>query len=170
MQDAWTAMYRFETAADLDTWLASDERKQLLMMASGSTTSSCGRWTIHSATGSRSARKGTQAKPPSDLKTSIAVWVGLYPTVVLLTLAQFPLRLPLWEGMLVGNLLSSLSMTFVTMPYYVNPLLKNWLQPPANVPAVRTNLRGIAIVVAVMVFWAVVFWVVTTQIWAPARR
>jgi uncharacterized protein len=72
--------------------------------------------------------------------------------------------------MLVGNLLSSLAMTFVTMPYYVNPVLKKWLWPPANVPAARTNLRGIATVTAVMVFWAVVFWLLTTQIWSPSRR
>src|ERR1700732_989421 len=72
--------------------------------------------------------------------------------------------------MLVGNLLSSLAMTFLTMPYYVNPLLKKWLRPPANVPAARTNLRGIAIVTAIMVFWAVVFWLLTTQIWASSRR
>jgi antibiotic biosynthesis monooxygenase (ABM) superfamily enzyme len=173
VQDKWTAMYRFDSAADLDAWLTSDERKQLL--ADGkrfedfelhTVDSSFGNWFVFDD-------RGTQSKPPSDLKTSIAVWVGLYPTVVLLTLAQFPLRLPLWAGMLVGNLLSSFTMTYVTMPYYVNPLLKRWLQPPANMPAAQmkqTNLRGIFIVVAAMVFWAVVFWFVTTEIWAPSRR
>ena len=51
--------------------------------------------------------KGNEAPPPSDTKTSIAVWVGLYPTVVMLTLALSPLHMPLWLGMLIGNLLSS---------------------------------------------------------------
>jgi len=164
VQDKWTAMYRFDTAADLDAWLTSGERKQLL--AEGKRFDDFDLRTVDSSFGNWFAfgEKGTETKPPSDLKTSIAVWVGLYPTVVLLTLAQFPLRLPLWLGMLVGNLLSSLSMTYVTMPYYVNRLLKNWLQPPVNAPAARTNRRGIAIVTAAMVFWAVVFWFVTTQI------
>jgi uncharacterized protein len=170
VQDNWTAMYRFDSAADLDAWLTSGERKQLL--ADGKRFDDFDLKTVDSSFGNWFAfgERGTETKPPSDLKTAIAVWVGLYPTVVLLTLAQFPLRLPLWLGMLVGNLLSSLAMTFLTMPYYVNPLLKKWLRPPANVPAARTNLRGIAIVTAVMAFWAVVFWVLTTQIWAPSRR
>ncbi len=166
VQDKWTAMYRFDSAADLDAWLTSGERKQLL--AEGKRFDDFDLRTVDSSFGNWFAfgEKGTETKPPSDLKTSIAVWVGLYPTVVLLTLAQSPLRLPLWLGMLVGNLLSSLSMTYVTMPYYVNRLLKNWLQPPVNAPAARTNRRGIAIVTAAMVFWAVVFWFVTTQILA----
>ena len=99
--------------------------------------------------------KGNEAPPPSDTKTSIAVWVGLYPTVVLLTLALSPLKMPLWLGLLVGNLLSSFVMSFVTMPYYVNPLLKHWLRPPADEPAARTNLRAMAIVAVVMAFWVV---------------
>ena len=49
----------------------------------------------------------TRRRAPSESKTSIAVWVGLYPTAVLLTLAMSPARLPLWQGMLIGNLLSS---------------------------------------------------------------
>jgi antibiotic biosynthesis monooxygenase (ABM) superfamily enzyme len=170
VQDKWTAMYRFDTAADLDAWLTSDDRKHLL--AEGKKFDDFELKTVDSSFGNWFAfdERGAGAKAPSDLKTSIAVWVGLYPTVVLLTLAQFPLRLPLWEGMLVGNLLSSFAMTYVTMPYYVNPLLKRWLHPSANVPAARMNLRSIAIVVAVMVFWAVVFWFVTTVIWSPSRR
>ncbi|WP_328764730.1 MULTISPECIES: hypothetical protein [unclassified Streptomyces] len=45
--------------------------------------------------------------PPSVTKTAIALWVGLYPTVVLLALATSPLKLPIWSGLLLGNLLSS---------------------------------------------------------------
>jgi preprotein translocase subunit SecE len=46
----------------------------------------------------------------------------------------------------------------------VNPLLKTWLRPPANVPKRRANLRGTALVVAVLAFWVVVFYVLTTQL------
>ena len=67
--------------------------------------------------------------------------------------------------MLIGNLLSSFVMSFVTMPYYVNPLLKHWLRPPPDVPATRTNRRGIAIVVALNLFWVVVFYLVTRVFW-----
>lgn len=169
VQDKWTAMYRYDTAADLDRWLTSDERKRLLKEGQRfrdfelrTVDSSFGSWFAFDDHG--------DTEPPSMIKTSIAVWVGLYPTVVPLTLALNPLKLPLWLGMLGSNLVSSCIITFVVMPYYVNPLLKNWLRLPAGVPQSRANLRGIAIIVAVMVFWAVVFWLLTTQIWSPSRR
>ena len=93
------------------------------------------------------------------------MWVGLYPTVVLLTLALSPLKMPLWLGLLIGNLVSSFVMSFVTMPYYVNPLLKRWLRPPPDVPKARNDLRGIGIAAGVTLFWVVVFYLVTTQFW-----
>jgi hypothetical protein len=52
------------------------------------------------------------------------------------------------------------------MPYYVNPLLKNWLRPPADAPKSRTNIRGLGIIAAVMAFWVVVFYLVTTKFWS----
>jgi hypothetical protein len=110
--------------------------------------------------------KGNEAPPPSATKTSVAVWVGLYPTVVLLTLALSPLKMPLWIGSLVGTLPSSFLISFVMMPYYVNPLLKNWLRPPADAPKSRTNIRGLGIIAAVMAFWVVVFYLVTTKFWS----
>ncbi|MFI1335765.1 hypothetical protein ACH4U7_37775 [Streptomyces sp. NPDC020845] len=108
---------------------------------------------------------GKEAPPPSETKTAIAVWVGLYPTVVPLTLALSPLKMPLWLWLLVGNLLSSFLMSFLTMPYYVNRLLKRWLKPSPDEPAAKTNLVGLGIVAAVNVFWGVVFYLVTTEIW-----
>ncbi len=165
VQDEWTALYRYETADDLDKWLVSKERQALL--AEGEKFSDFHSRTIDNSFGSWFAFEdnGAEAPPPSDTKTSIAVWVGLYPTVVLLTLATWPLKLPIWLGMLVGNLLSSFAMSFLTMPYYVNPLLKHWLRPPPGVSAAKSNWRGIGIVVAVMAFWVVVFYLVTEVFW-----
>jgi uncharacterized protein len=165
VQDDWTAMYRFDTAVDLDRWLVSNERRDLL--GEGEKFSDFELRTVDNSFGSWFAfdEHGKQAPPPSDTKTSIAVWVGLYPTVVLLTLALSPLKMPLWLGMLVGNLLSSFLISFVAMPYYVNPLLKRWLRPPPNVPKSQTNWRGIGIVAGVMVFWTVTFYLVTRVFW-----
>jgi antibiotic biosynthesis monooxygenase (ABM) superfamily enzyme len=165
VQDEWTALYRYDSAADLDIWLASDERRQLL--AEGRQFHDYSLRTVDNSFGSWFAfdDNGNEAPPPSDTKTSIAVWVGLYPTVVILTLALSPLKMPLWLGMLVGNLLSSFLMSFFTMPYYVNPLLKRWLRPPPEVSATTTNWRGIAIVVAAMAFWTAAIYLVTTQFW-----
>ncbi len=165
VQDEWTALYRYENAADLDKWLISKQRQELL--AEGAKFSDFSSRTIDNSFGSWFAfdEHGDEAPPPSETKTSLAVWVGLYPTVVLLTLVLSPLKMPLWLGLLIGNLLSSFAMTFITMPYYVNPLLKRWLRPPADVPRTRTNLGGIAIVAAATVFWALVFYLVTKRFW-----
>lgn len=111
----------------------------------------------------RGERQG--GAPPSDTKTAIAVWVGLYPTVVLLSLALHPLGMPFWFGLLVGNLLSSFIMSFFTMPHYVNRLLRRWLWPAPGESRVRTNLVGGAVVTALLLFWAVVFYLVTEVFW-----
>jgi antibiotic biosynthesis monooxygenase (ABM) superfamily enzyme len=165
VQDEWTTLYRYDNAENLDKWLISTERRELL--AEGATFSDFHSRTIDNSFGSWFAfdENGVVAPPPSNIKTSIAVWVGLYPTVVLLTLALSPLKMPLWMGMLVGNLLSSCLISFVVMRYYVNPLLKHWLRPPPNIPAALTNWRGIGIVAGVMAFWAVVFYLVTRVFW-----
>ncbi|HZA09472.1 antibiotic biosynthesis monooxygenase [Mycobacterium sp.] len=165
VQDDWTVLYRYDTVADLDKWLTSKERQQLL--DEGKKFSDFQLRTVDNSFGSWFSfdDHGVPAPQPSNTKSAIAVWVGLYPTVVLLTLALSPLKLPLWLAMLVGNLLSSSVMTFVTMPYYVNPLLKQWLWPRADAPKARTNLRGIALVAAVMVAWTVVIYLITTVFW-----
>ena len=165
VQDEWTAMYRYDTAADLQAWLISDERERLL--DEGKKFDDFKLKTVDSSFGSWFAfdDKGNEAPPPSEAKTSIAVWVGLYPTVTLLTLALSPLKLPIWIGLLVGTLLSSFTISFVTMPYYVNPLLKHWLRPPADAPESRTNIRGIVIVVVAMLLQAAIFYLVTTKFW-----
>jgi len=140
IQDEWTAIYRYDTSADLDAWLSSAERRQLLADGKkfrdfkiGTVDHSFGSWFAFD-----DAR--SEAPPPSEAKTSIAVWVGLYPTVVLLTLALSPLRMPLWLGMLIGNVLSSILISFVAMPYYVNPPLGQWLRPPDDARRRRANI------------------------------
>jgi antibiotic biosynthesis monooxygenase (ABM) superfamily enzyme len=165
VQDEWTALYRYDSADDLDKWLISDERRALL--AEGERFSDYHSRTIDNSFGSWFAfdERGHQAPPPSDFKTAIAVWVGLYPTVVLLTLMVSPLHMPLWLGMLIGNLMSSFAVSYLAMPYYVNPLLKRWLRPPSEVPKARTNLQGIAIVIGLNLFWVVVFYLVTKVFW-----
>ncbi len=162
VQDEWTALYRYDTADDLDTWLVSDARRDLL--AEGKEFHDFQLRTVDNSFGSWFAfdDKGHET-PPSDTKTSLAVWMGLYPTVVFLTLALSPLHMPLWLGMLVGNLLSSLAMSFVAMPYYVNPLLKRWLR--RDTPKAWSFWQGVGAIAAFNLFWVVVFYLMTKVIW-----
>ncbi|MFG2878912.1 antibiotic biosynthesis monooxygenase [Streptomyces sp. NPDC048337] len=165
LQDEWTTLYRYDNAEHLDAWLTSAKRREVL--AEGEKFNDFKLRTIDNSFGSWFAfeENGREAPPPSDTKTAIAVWVGLYPTVVLLALALSPLKWPIWLGLLVGNLLSSLAMTFFTMPYYVNRLLKRWLWPPPGEPAARTHLLGLGLVFGALAFWVVVFYLVTRQFW-----
>jgi antibiotic biosynthesis monooxygenase (ABM) superfamily enzyme len=165
VQDDWTAMYRYDNAAALEAWLTSDQRRRLL--DEGKKFNDFELRTVDNSFGSWFAfdENGKQAAPPSEIKTSIVVWVGLYPTVVILNLLVWPLKMPIWLGMLVGNLLSSFAITFLVMPYYVNPLLKHWLRPPPDVPRARTNWQGIGIVAGLNLFWVVVFYLITRVFW-----
>ncbi|SPF00883.1 antibiotic biosynthesis monooxygenase [Streptomyces sp. MA5143a] len=165
LQEEWTTLYRYDSAEHLDAWLTSPQRRRIL--AEGEKFSDFQLHTIDNSFGSWFAFEGNGKEAPSpasETRTSLAVWVGLYPTVVLLTLALSPLHMPLWIGLLVGNLLSSFLMSFLTMPYYVNPMLGRWLRPAPDEPA-RANLRGLAVVAVAMVFWVVVFYLVTVRFW-----
>ena len=75
------------------------------------------------------------------------MWFGLYPTVMSLSLLLSPMHWPLWLSLLIGNLLSSFTMTVVTMPFYVNRLLKRWLHPDPDELNVWMYWRGLAIVI-----------------------
>jgi hypothetical protein len=51
------------------------------------------------------------------------------------------------------------------MPFYVNPLLRRWLHPTPDAPKTATNIRAALLITALMAFWAVLFWLVTTVCW-----
>jgi antibiotic biosynthesis monooxygenase (ABM) superfamily enzyme len=165
IQEEWTALYRYKTAADLDRWLLSDERKQLL--AEGEKFKDYQSRTIDNSFGSWFAfdEKGAEVSPPSNFKSSVAVWVGVYPTVMLITMALWPLKMPVWLNILVGNLLSSFVLGYLAMPFFVNRLLKNWLRPPPDVSVTKTNWLGFGLVVAVMAVMGLIFYLVTRVFW-----
>lgn len=160
LQDEWTTIYRFDTADHLDAWLTSEERRRLL---ADSPFGDFTLRTIDQSFGNWFTFDGAAASPPSNFKTSIAVWFGLYPTVVLLTLLGAGLHLPFWLGMLLGNLVSSFVMSYLTMPYYGTRMLRWWLSPSPSAPQPATNLKGVAVVVAVNAMWAALFYFLTVR-------
>lgn len=160
VQDEWTTVYRFDTAEHLDAWLTSPQRRELL--ARGGFGDYRLR-TVDQSFGSWFAFAGPAASGPSNFKTSIAVWLGLYPTVVFLTLLTSPLHLPFWLAMLLGNLLSSFVMSYLTMPYYGTRLLRWWLTPSPSARQPATDIRGIVLVLAVNGLWAVFFYFLTAR-------
>jgi hypothetical protein len=166
VQNDWTAVYRFASTEDLDRWLNSPERQDLLNRGEHfhnfnlrRVNSSFGSWFSF---GDDSA---TTITPP-PWKSALSVLVGLYPTVVLLTLGISKLwpDAQLWESLLLGNILSVCLLTWVVMPV-VTRALRFWLTPAPSAPEPRTAVIGTVVSIGFLTLAALVFWLVTVQIW-----
>lgn len=166
VQENWTMIFRFDGDQHLSAWLDSPQRKQLLEEGSHfqdfelrRVASPFGNWfsfTDHDE----------QVEAPASWKTALSVLVGLYPTVVLLTLAITELwgDGELWATLLVGNILSVALLTWVVMPV-VTGALRFWLDPLSKETGPRLDALGAAVSVAFLAFAALGFWLATTQIW-----
>lgn len=167
LQEGWTILFRFDTEEHLNDWLSSPERKKLL--DEGAQFQDFELQRVASPFGSWFSFVGEQVKaePPARWKTALSVLVGLYPTVVLLTLGISEIWEDgaLWETLLVGNILSVAILTWVVMPI-VTRALRFWLAPDPRREGTRLDAVGAAVSVAFLTVAAVVFWLVTTQIWA----
>lgn len=159
--DEWNICIKFDTTEHMNAWLTSDERTAALRSAPLADFSlrridhSFGNWLPLS---------DHAARPPSGFKSALAVWMGLYPTITILTLLLRPLHMPLWCGLLVGNLTSSFVMSYFTMPYYSNPILKWWLRPKPDARQPHTDLVGFGKVLLINAVWAAFFIVLTTRV------
>ncbi len=165
-QRDWTAIYRFDTDEHLTAWLESPARQRLLDQGRHFGDFELRR--ISSPFGSwfSFAGPGDTADAPPDWKTALSVLVGLYPTVVLITLAISELWEDgeLWETLLLGNVVSVALLTWVVMPV-VARALRFWLAPDPGSADPHLDAAGAALSIAFLTACAFVFWLVTTQIW-----
>jgi antibiotic biosynthesis monooxygenase (ABM) superfamily enzyme len=167
VQPEWTALYRYDTDEHATAWLESDERKKLL--AEGKRFKDFELHRISSPFGSWFAPPGGDKdgeQGPPNWKTGLSVLVGLYPTVVLLTLAISNIwpSASLWQSLLLGNICSVSLLTWVVMPL-VTRALRFWLVPRRDGPGVRIDVLGAAVSVGFLTFAATIFWLITTQVW-----
>jgi uncharacterized protein len=164
-QEDWTTLFRFDTEEHLNAWLESPERKRLL--EEGTRFQDFELRRIASPFGSWFAfGDDVEAEAPAQWKTALSVLVGLYPTVVLLTLGISEIWEDgeLWETLLLGNVLSVALLTWVVMPI-VTRALRFWLAPDPRHAGPRLDAIGAAVSVGFLTVAAIVFWLVTTQIW-----
>jgi len=166
VQEDWTAVYRFASEADLNRWLESPERAELLVQEElfksfhlETVANSFGSW--FSFGGDAEIAVSTPA-----WKSALSVLVGLYPTVVLLTLAISKLwpDAQLWASLLLGNVLSVSLLTWVVMPT-VTRALRFWLVAAPTRSHARVDAIGAFVSIGFLTVAAFVFWLVTTQIW-----
>ena len=166
VQREWTALYRYDSDEHVDAWLESDERQKLL--DEGERFQDFELRRISSPFGSWFSPPAADGEGggPARWKTAISVLVGLYPTVVLLTLAISEIwsGAPLWASLLLGNVLSVSLLTWVVMPV-VTRALGFWLVPGHGRPPARLDLIGTVVAFAFLTLAALLFWLGTTQIW-----
>jgi antibiotic biosynthesis monooxygenase (ABM) superfamily enzyme len=165
IQDDWAVVYRFDSAEHLDAWLNSNEREKLLAEGAKFRDFELRRITAPFGNWFASADDPT-APPPPSWKSALAVLIGLYPTVVLLTLATAALwsEADLWADLLVGNIVSTILLTWLVMPF-VTRAMSFWLAPNPDADQSRVNVLGAAVAIGFIALSAVVFWLVTVVFW-----
>ena len=159
VQEDFVAILRFDSEANLQAWLESPVRRQLLQEAEP----------LLEEFHARMARTGFEQwfRDDAGQPSSAAVWkmdmlvlLLLYPIVFLfgvfvhVPLFVNTLKLPFAVALFLGNVVS------VTMTGYLVPLVAGWfgwwLQPSRHV--VRNNLLGAALITALYLACIVVFW------------
>ncbi len=165
VQEAWTAVYRFDSTAHLDAWLQSPQRAALLAGSDEFSEFTEHRVSTPFGNWFSSSEETTGVEPPS-WKTAMAVLVGLYPTIVLLTLGITELwpGAKLWWTILLSNVMSVSLLTWVVMPL-ANRGLRFWLAPDPRAAGPRLDALGLAVSIAFLTLTALVFWLVTSVFW-----
>ena len=161
VQDDWVIYYRYDSAEHLDAWLTSEDRKNLLNRPEFADfhlrriEHPFGNWITN----------GPNDPPPSDFKTVMAVSFGLYPTAVIVGVLLGELHMKFWLDTWVGTLVRCFIMTYLTMPYFGNRVLRWWLNPAKNARQPATNIGGTLLVVAVMALVALLAYLATVKFW-----
>ncbi|MEV6219127.1 antibiotic biosynthesis monooxygenase [Nocardia sp. NPDC051833] len=163
VQDEWTIVYSYASVEDLNGWLESPERQALLAEAPDFRDFEVHR--IANPYGSWFPPTTGADDGPASWKTALSVLVGLYPTVVILTLAIDELwpSAQLWLSLLIGNILSVSLLTWVVMPI-VTRALGFWMRPgPDRDP--RTDVLGLVCSIGFLTLAALFFYLVTRVFW-----
>lgn len=126
----WVTILRFDSPKAMDRWLASEERKQLLVEAEPFVHSTDFHPVTTSFPGWFSTEVATTGQDPPNWKIALLILLGLYPSVML----AIKYILPLMHGVtpalsnFIGNILTVAFTTWVTMPICIK-LYRSWLFP-----------------------------------------
>jgi uncharacterized protein len=165
-QNEWVDIVRYANVDDLNRWMESKERQELLKELDPIVES----MHEHRVTGLEgwfALNRGPEAMVavPPPWKQTITVVFALYPTVMVLSLLTGPLlnQLAFPVQMLIGNILSCTLLSYLVMPYATR-LLNFWLSPPASSVKARgvwmTELLGISTVIGITASFVLIFYTV----------
>lgn len=127
LQEETVAVFSFESRHDLDRWLASPERAELLERVRPLVDGDVVVNVVGGFAGWFPHRAGGQ--PVRTWKQACAVLLALYPSTVLVTWVRLQLipDAPSLLGTLIGNVVVTAMLTWLLMPH-VTKLLAGWLK------------------------------------------
>lgn len=128
VQDEHVIVGSFTSRADLDRWLESDTRRawlrQIEDLVEGDRTMN-----VVGGFGGWFPAQPSQPQGPKRWKQSIAVFIALFPTALLITLVRIQVapNMNVVLGVFIGNVLGILALSYVLMPRVTN-WLGDWLK------------------------------------------
>jgi hypothetical protein len=127
VQEDHVIVASFASRADLDRWLESETRREWVdrieQLVEGDRT-----YNVVGGFGGWFPAQASQPQGPKRWKQSIAVFIALFPTVLLITLIRGAIapNMNVVLAVFVGNVLGILALTYVLMPPLTRRL-QNWL-------------------------------------------
>lgn len=156
--DEWVVVIHFNDEDSLKGWLDSPVRGQWVERLE----SHVGKFELKALPGGFaswfSGQEGcSQGQPPPAWKMALTVLLGLYPTVMILTLFPGPYTQPLGlaVAMLIGNALSVSILQWGVMPL-LNKLLAPWLKAPPD-QNMAVSVAGLGSILCLLAGFAVIF-------------
>ena len=127
VQDDLVIVASFSSRADLDRWLDSDSRREWLDMI-GQIVEGDRTLTVVGGFGGWFPAQATQSRGPKRWKQAVAVFIALFPTVLVITLVRGVIApdMTVVLAVFMGNVLGILMLTYVLMPPLTR-LLGGWL-------------------------------------------
>jgi antibiotic biosynthesis monooxygenase (ABM) superfamily enzyme len=150
-QDEWVVVIHFDTNDALQAWLNSPARADWLARLRAE----LGDFQLTTLPGGFAAwftglSRGPDGAAPPGWKMALTVLLGLYPTVMLLTIfpGKYTKGLGLAVSMLIGNALSVALLQWAVMPV-LNPLVAPWFK--ANADRQRTiSIAGLVLILLLL--------------------
>ncbi len=161
-RDEWVVVIHFDDEKSLKEWLGSPTRAEWVEKLR----TQVGQFELKALPGGfgpwfAGLAQGQEGAPPPSWKIALTVLLGLYPTVMVLTLFPGPYIQPLGPAlaMLIGNALSVALLQWAVMPL-LNILLASWLK--ANSDNQRAwSVGGLFLILVLLAGLALLFHYVT---------
>lgn len=157
-QRMWVTLLRFDTVQNMELWMTSPERTQLLEEAKPFVKST----DIKRVAGSFPGWIPTDANGngPPNWKAALLVLLGLYPIVTFEIRYFLPMMasVPIAPKDLVANALSVALTTWITMPLFLK-WFGGWLFLPRHAP-LKDQARGLLIILALLAVETLAMWYV----------